>query len=78
MPSLTLSRIAIPVSLIAALLAGCGEQKTQAQAAPPPPTVTVAKPTKKLVTDRDEYVGRFIAFDYVEMRARVSGYLEKI
>jgi RND family efflux transporter MFP subunit len=78
MPSFTLSRIAIPVSLIAALLAGCGEQKTQAQAAPPPPTVTVAKPTKKLVTDRDEYVGRFIAFDYVEMRARVSGYLEKI
>jgi RND family efflux transporter MFP subunit len=79
MPTFTLPRIAIPVSLIAALLAGCGEQKTQAQgAAPPPPTVTVAKPTKKLVTDRDEYVGRFIAFDYVEMRARVSGYLEKI
>jgi RND family efflux transporter MFP subunit len=79
MPSFTLSRIAIPVSLIAALLAGCGDQKTQAQgAAPPPPTVTVAKPTKKLVTDRDEYVGRFIAFDYVEVRARVSGYLEKI
>jgi RND family efflux transporter MFP subunit len=79
MPSFTLPRIAIPVSLIAALLAGCGDQKTQAQgAAPPPPTVTVAKPTKKLVTDRDEYVGRFIAFDYVEVRARVSGYLEKI
>jgi RND family efflux transporter MFP subunit len=79
MSSFTLSRIAIPVSLIAALLAGCGDQKTQAQgAAPPPPTVTVAKPTKKLVTDRDEYVGRFIAFDYVEVRARVSGYLEKI
>ena len=78
MPSFTFSRIAIPMSLMTALLAGCGEQKTQAQAAPPPPTVTVAKPTKKLVTDRDEYVGRFIAFDYVEMRARVSGYLEKI
>jgi RND family efflux transporter MFP subunit len=78
MPSSPLSRIAIPMSLMGALLAGCGEQKTQAQAAPPPPTVTVSKPTKKLVSDRDEYVGRFIAFDYVEMRARVSGYLEKI
>jgi RND family efflux transporter MFP subunit len=78
MPSSPLSRIAIPMSLMAALLAGCGEQKTQAQAAPPPPTVTVAKPTKKLVSDRDEYVGRFIAFDYVEVRARVSGYLDKI
>ncbi len=30
------------------------------------------------MTDRDEYVGRFVAFDYVEVRARVSGYLEKI
>ncbi len=78
MPSSPLSRIAIPMSLMAALLAGCGEQKTQAQAAPPPPKVTVAKPTKKLVSDRDEYVGRFIAFDYVEVRARVSGYLDKI
>jgi RND family efflux transporter MFP subunit len=79
MHSLSLLRPAIPLALIAALLAGCGEQQTQAQgAAPPPPTVTVAKPTKKMVSDRDEYVGRFIAFDYVEVRARVSGYLEKI
>jgi RND family efflux transporter MFP subunit len=31
-----------------------------------------------MVTDHDEYVGRFIAFDYVEVRARVSGYLDKI
>ncbi len=78
MPSLSLLRSAIPLALIAALLAGCGEQNTQAQGAPPAPTVTVAKPTKKLVSDRDEYVGRFIAFDYVEVRARVSGYLDKI
>ena len=79
MPSLSLLRPTIPLALIAALLAGCGEQQTQAQgAASPAPTVTVAKPTKKLVSDRDEYVGRFIAFDYVEVRARVSGYLEKI
>ena len=40
--------------------------------------MTVAKPTKKVVTDYDEYVGRFIALDYVEIRARVSGYLDKI
>lgn len=78
MPSLSLLRPAIPLVLIAALLAGCGEQQPQAQGAPPAPTVTVAKPTKKLVSERDEYVGRFVAFDYVEVRARVSGYLEKI
>jgi RND family efflux transporter MFP subunit len=33
---------------------------------------------KKLVSDYDEYVGRFIALDFVEVRARVSGYLDKI
>ncbi len=60
-------------------LSACGEDKTAAQsAAPPPPQVTVAKPTKKVVSDFDEYVGRFVAFDSVEVRARVSGYLEKI
>jgi RND family efflux transporter MFP subunit len=78
MPSLSLLRTAVPLALIAALLAGCGEKQPQAQGAPPAPTVTVAKPTKKLVSERDEYVGRFVAFDYVEVRSRVSGYLDKI
>lgn len=58
---------------------GCSEEKSVAQTAPPPPPqVTVAKPVKKVVTDFDEYVGRFVALDYVEVRARVSGYLDKI
>ena len=63
--------------LLAALLAACGQGAPQ-QAAPPPPAVTVAKPTKQTVTDYDEYVGRFVAVDMVEIRARVSGYLEKV
>jgi RND family efflux transporter MFP subunit len=67
------------VLALPALLAACGEDKQAAQsAAPPPPPVTVAKPVKKLVADYDEYVGRFVAIDYVEVRARVSGYLDKI
>ncbi len=71
--------VAVPLMLFAAALAGCGEQKTNAQgAAPPPPQVSVANPVQKLVTDHDEYVGRFVALDYVEVRARVSGYLDKI
>jgi len=59
------------------LLAACGQGVPQ-QAAPPPPAVTVAKPVKQTVTDYDEYVGRFLAVDMVEIRARVSGYLEKV
>jgi RND family efflux transporter MFP subunit len=57
-------------------LAGCGEAPIQS-AAPPPPVVTVAKPTQRTIVDQDEYVGRFVAVEMVEVRARVSGYLEK-
>jgi len=60
----------------ASLLAGCGE--AQKQAAPPPPKVTVAKPIKRTIVDQDEYVGRFVPVDVVEIRARVSGYLDKL
>jgi len=38
----------------------------------------VAKPTKRLLADHDEYVGRFVAVDAIEVRARVSGYLDAI
>jgi len=60
----------------AGLLVGCGE--AQKQAAAPAPKVTVAKPVKRTIVDQDEYVGRFVAVDVVEVRARVSGYLDKI
>src|SRR5262249_23613621 len=54
----------------------CGQG--QNQSAPPPPTVTVATPTKRTVFDFDEYVGRFTAVNSVEVRARVSGYLDAL
>ena len=69
---------ALPVVLFAFLLVGCGEGQQQQKAAPPPPAVTVAQPIKRNIIDQDEYVGRFVAVDSVEIRARVSGYLEKI
>ncbi len=59
-------------------IAACERSESQTKAAPPPPTVTVARPVTKTVVDQDEYVGRFVAVDAVEVRARVSGYLEKI
>src|SRR5262245_48090889 len=62
---------------IATFVASCSERQQQA-GAPPPPAVTVATPVKRTVVDYDEYVGRFIAVDAVEVRARVSGYLDKV
>jgi membrane fusion protein, multidrug efflux system len=49
-----------------------------AQGAPPTPSVTVASPIQKKVTQWDEYTGRFEAREQVEVRARVSGFVEKI
>lgn len=66
---------ALLVAGLAAGLSACGQGQPQQQAAPPPPQVTVAKPAQKMVVDQDEYVGRFVAVDFVEIRARVSGYL---
>jgi RND family efflux transporter MFP subunit len=76
----TAARPAAALVIAAALLstlAGCGEAQKQSSASPPP-TVTVAKPVERTVVDQDEYVGRFVAVDSVEVRSRVSGYLSEI
>lgn len=49
----------------------------QAQQGGPPP-VTVAKPLVKPIVEMDEYTGRFDAVAYVEVRARINGYLDKV
>ena len=68
--------IALSVTL-ATLVVGCGQPQQQG-GAPPPPPVTVATPIKRTVFDFDEYVGRFVAVNSVEVRARVSGYLDGV
>jgi RND family efflux transporter MFP subunit len=65
----------LPVALAPA---ACHQNPPSEQGGAPPPQVTVAKPIKKLVADTDEYVGRFVAVDAVEVRARVSGYLDAV
>jgi RND family efflux transporter MFP subunit len=65
------------VLALATFVVSCGERQQQG-GAPPPPTVVVAKPVKRTVFDYDEYVGRFTAVNSVEVRARVSGYLDKL
>ena len=70
-------RAAALLLILAPVLAACGDSQ-RAQQAPPPPTVTVAKPVQRNVVDFDEYVGRFVAVDSVEVRARVSGYLDGV
>jgi RND family efflux transporter MFP subunit len=61
----------------AGLLVGCGRSGSAAQA-PPPPQVSVAAVVEKRVKDWDEFTGRFQAVETVEIRPRVSGYIDKI
>ena len=58
-------------------LAACSEA-AKTPAAPPPPAVTVANPLEKEVIEWDEYTGRFDAVDTVEVRARISGFLNEV
>ena len=55
--------------------AGGGAPAAVAPSQPPPP-VTVAQPLQRELVEWDEFSGQFRAVDYVELRARVSGYLQ--
>jgi RND family efflux transporter MFP subunit len=45
---------------------------------PPAPEVTVARPVAREVTDYQDFTGRIEATQSVDLRARVSGYLDKV
>ena len=64
------------VLLSAALLSGCRENNSARQNEPPPPSVSVSEPVRKMVTEWDEFTGHFQAVDHVSIRPRVSGYLQ--
>jgi hypothetical protein len=59
-----------------AMLSACGPESAQPPAAPP--LVTVARPLADRITDWDEYTGRIEPVESVEVRARVSGYLQSV
>jgi RND family efflux transporter MFP subunit len=68
-------RYASGAAVASAALAACGSDPAPP---PPPPAVTMAQPLAKSITDWDEYTGRVEAVEAVEVRARVSGYLQSI
>src|SRR5919197_820403 len=58
------------------LLTTCTQQ--QPASPPPPPKVTVSQPVVRDVVESDDYTGRLEAVESVEVRARVSGYLQSV
>lgn len=63
------------VVLLMAIGGGC--EKPAPPPAPPPPPVTVARPVQREVIEWDDYTGHLEAKETVEVRARVSGFIEK-
>jgi RND family efflux transporter MFP subunit len=70
-------RLVAPAVVLALALSGCSD-KPPAPAAAAAPPVTVALPTKRVVTDWDEFTGRFEAMEEVQVRARVGGFVDSI
>ncbi|MFC4699986.1 efflux RND transporter periplasmic adaptor subunit [Glaciecola siphonariae] len=60
------------------LLASCSQNEAQNANQQQAPEVDVALPLSATVTSWDEYSGRFEAINEVEIRARVSGYVESV
>ena len=69
-------RFAPFIAILALAACDSGDQGGSQGFGPAP--VTVATPVKQIVQEWDEYTGRFGAVDFVEIRARVSGYLDSI
>jgi len=69
--------VASIVLLSALSLAACSENPAQVPAAAAP-SVTVATPVKRTVTDWDEFTGRFEAVEQVDIRARVGGFVTRV
>jgi len=80
-------RLPLPVLLVgglvllglgAGLISISGPSATPSQPPAGGPPVTVSAPLARSVTDWNDYTGQFAAVDYVEIKARVSGYLTEV
>jgi membrane fusion protein (multidrug efflux system) len=58
-------------------LVACGDRQPAEVAAAPPPSVVAVRAETKPVEDQAQFVGRIVAVDKVELRARVQGFLKE-
>ena len=80
-PPISLWRpVALVLPVVSAwFLTGCNSQPPAgATGFPPPPTVTVAAVETREIIEHEEVVGRTEAVDSVEIRPRVSGYIQEV
>ena len=84
MPNTRSRRKKVSLAVVVALLivaGGLGLRAARGESAPPPPPppqVTVAAAIGREVTDWDEFTGHLEAVDVVDVRPRVSGYIDRV
>mgnify|MGYP001627777578 FL=1 len=74
----TTSRMLALTLMLVTALAGCRAQSDEAAAAPPPPEVDVAEVVIRPVTLWESFTGRVEAAETVDLRPRVSGYIQEV
>ena len=68
----------VPVLLAAALAVACSSQADPGAGVPPAPEVSVAEVVARPVRQWDAFSGRVSAVETVELRPRVSGYVQRV
>jgi RND family efflux transporter MFP subunit len=68
----------LSVAVASLFAAGCRPAASSKQAPPAAPTVSVAHPIARQINEWDEFTGRLASPETVEVRARVSGYIDKV
>lgn len=75
----SLNALRFPLIAVAVLItAACGKAPEATQSGMPPPAVSVAEVIEQPVTEWDELTGRLEAPESVEIRPRVSGFIDKV
>src|SRR5688572_19838663 len=69
---------AMPLLLLAMVVAACSIGASQQEAAPPVPEVSVAQVLARQINQWDEFTGRVEAIKTVEIRPRVGGYIHAV
>lgn len=72
------SASALAAGVLALAIAGCSSEAFEPAAAPPPPKVSAAQVVVRDIVQWDEFNGRIEAVDSVDLRPRVSGYIERV
>lgn len=80
MHGLLATRNALLAAVTLMIISGCGnsDKSSTPPEQAPLPNIKIAQPLSQQVTEWDEFTGRVEAVNSVDIRARVSGYLDKV